>query len=648
MSPLTVSQYLDPLVFNFDLVIFDEASQLRMEDALGSIFRGKQVIVVGDEQQLPPTHFFDTMDSGEDLDEENTSFLEVVDYESILTRAEAENKIFHPVSLRWHYRSKNEDLIAFSNKNFYNNRLYTFPNPYLDSFEKGVSFIYVPEGMYDRGRSRTNVPEAQRVVNECLKFAKQNPNLSLGVVTFSEPQRQVIQDYLDTSLISKPELINYFSENNPNGEPFIIKNLELIQGDERDAIFISFGYGPDQTNFFSQNFGPLNQEAGRRRLNVAVTRARRMVKVFSSVEPEKLTSDAPGVRLMREYLTLARDGVNALFGNMTTGEEMGEVESPFEESVANKLREKGLEVKSQIGCSGFRIDLGIVDPTNPGKFVLGVECDGATYHSERTARDRDRLRQQVLENLGWHIVRIWSRTWFENPQREIDKILNEVQRYQGKDNPIQENVEKKDKIVCELVHVEKSTLSHELSIQDIYPTKFSEQKKLVECLHSPDDFIVKVIEYEGPKQKEAFLKRIANSMGYARMGINIRSNIEWSISRAVSQRKIACSGIPVFIYPSNNYLATLPKSNLYFRKIDEIPMEECYLAIWLAVIAAGGSIEIDDAFRIAGNLFSFGRITSDISDRFGQALLMTDEIFSMGHSNADSKIILCNHRLGLV
>ena len=647
MSPLTVSQYLDPLVFNFDVVIFDEASQLRMEDAIGSIYRAKQVIVVGDEQQLPPTHFFDAMDSEEDFDEGNCPFLEVVDYESILTRAEAENRIFHPVSLRWHYRSKNEDLIAFSNKNFYNNRLYTFPNPYLGSLEKGVSFIYVPEGMYDRGRSRTNIPEAQRVVNECIKFAEQNPNLSLGVVTFSEPQRQVIQDFLDTSLISKPELINYFSENNPNSEPFIIKNLELIQGDERDAIFISFGYGPDQTNFFSQNFGPLNQEAGRRRLNVAVTRARRMVKVFSSVEPEKLTSDTPGVRLMREYLTLARDGVNALFGNMTTGEEMGEVESPFEESVAIKLREKGLEVRSQIGCSGFRIDLGIVDPTNPGRFVLGVECDGATYHSERTARDRDRLRQQVLENLGWHIVRIWSRTWFENPQCEIEKILNEVQRYQGKNNPIQEKNVKKEKIVCELVHVEKSTLSHDLSIKDIYPKKFSEQKKLIDGFYSPDDFIVKIVEYEGPKQKEAFLKRIANSMGYSRMGNNIRSNIEWSISRAIFNKKVVCSGDPTFIYPNKNYLATLPKTNIYSRKIDEIPIEECYLAIWLSVIAAGGSVEIDDAFKIAGDLFGFARITSDISDRFCQAINKTDEIFSMGHSNADSKIILCNYRLGL-
>lgn len=653
MSPLTVSQYLDPNEFVFDVVIFDEASQLRMEDSLGSIFRAKQIIVVGDEQQLPPTRFFEAMDSGGDYDEEADQVAEALDYESILTRAEGEPQAFRQVDLRWHYRSRHEELIAFSNKNFYNNRLFTFPNSEQSLSSKAVHFVYVPDGVYDRGRSRTNPNEAYRVAEACLDYAREHPTWSLGVVTFSESQRRMIEDNIESRLQENPDLRTFFAEDREGGEPFMVKNLELIQGDERDAVFFSFGYGKDATGAFTQNFGPLNQEAGRRRLNVAVTRARHLVYLFTSIQPEDLTSDALGVRLMKEYMTLARDGLAALFGSPATGQSQGETESPFEDAVAAKLRARGLEVHSQIGVSGYRIDLGVIDPLIPGRYVVGVECDGAAYHSGRTARDRDRLRQQVLEGLGWVIVRIWSKAWNENPEREINKVLAVVKKYQGmRDFTEPEPLQRFDNNAESEPFVPPSEIPVS-TIQDAYPAKFSRfvlSKRRIRNGFTPwtGDDIASMLTEQGPTQLDSLIKQISLLWGYMRVGDSVRYSIRDAVSSAEKSKKMVVTGRPLFVYPAGKYPITIRLSTGGDqRDADEIPLEEYHLALWLAVNASGGSVEVRDAIRIASQVLGFQRLSSNLSERFMEAIRESEQIEASPYSNVDSSLRKVGDRLCL-
>ncbi|HEY3343357.1 MAG TPA: DUF4011 domain-containing protein [Anaerolineaceae bacterium] len=625
MSPLTVSQYLDPDKVRFDVVIFDEASQIRMEDALGSIYRGKQVIIVGDEQQLPPTRFFDAVESGDDPDED---LEDAIDYESILTRAEGEVRAFHQVRLRWHYRSLSEELIAFSNKNFYENSLFTFPNPEQAGLGRALRFVPVPDGVYDRGRSRTNPIEARALAAACLDFAAEHPNWSLGVVTFSEAQRQMIEDEIDARLREAPERLAFFAEDRPGGEPFMVKNLELIQGDERDAIFFSFGYGHDQTGAFSQNFGPLNQEAGRRRLNVAVTRARRMVTVFSSIQPEELTAvHSEGVRLMKEYMTLARDGLAALFGSPTTAASRGEIESPLEAAVKERLEALGLTVHTQIGCSGYRIDLGILDPQVPGRYCLGVECDGAAYHSGRTARDRDRLRQQVLESLGWNILRIWSKSWSENPQREAQRVLDAVRQFSGRSlspspaapaapdptPPAPDPAADAPLPAIPVQTVQQSFPEHFRAYRPYHRAASAAQYSLSMAVRD----ISELLKAQGPMRMEPLSRQVATLWGYARLGDNIRANVMRVVQQGARDGSLCLGPDPDFIYPTPPApLAILTDTNGDRREIEDIPEEEIYLALVLAVRAAGGSVSAADAARIAADMLGFKRVTAEMSARF--------------------------------
>ena len=378
MSPLSVSTFLPPDRFFFDLVIFDEASQVRVEDAVASIVRGKQLVVAGDRYQLPPTRFFDTITLGEEPDAEEENVSDV--YDSIL---DALGGFLPARELRWHYRSRNEGLIAFSNKEFYDGRLFTFPHPDQAGADQGIRFVHVPDGVYERGGARRNLPEAHKVVSLLLDHARHTSEWSLAVVTFNEAQRNTIQDLLEQELVAHPDLRPFFESSHP-AEPFRIKNLELIQGDERDVIVFSLGYGRDESGASpALNFGPLNLEGGRRRLNVAVTRAKYSIIVVSSMLPEDLArSDNEGVRLLREYMFLARDGLATL---STTAGKVAGAGSPLEASVLASLRAAGLEAHPQVGVSGYRIDLGIVDPITPGRYCLGIECDGATYRSARTA-----------------------------------------------------------------------------------------------------------------------------------------------------------------------------------------------------------------------------------------------------------------------
>jgi len=422
MSPLTVCQLLDPSIYKFDIVVFDEASQIPPEYAMGALLRAQQVIVAGDSQQLPPTNFFHNIELGRFADEEQA---EDVSFESILNAFDSAG--FPNKLLNWHYRSRDESLIAYSNYHFYDNRLYTFPNSSLNNPATGLKFVYVKEGVYKGGEgARYNLKEARRVAELVLEHLTNTPQLSLGIVAFSVPQRRVIEAEIEKLRMENPELEALFSYE--ADEPIFIKNLENVQGDERDVILLSVGYGKDADGKMALNFGPINREGGARRLNVAVTRARYLVKLVASIQPEEIDltrANSRGAALLRNYLEAARDGVKAVYQDQRRAAET-EFGSLFEESVYNELSRRGVQLSRQVGVSEYRIDMAVLDPQDPSRFLLGIECDGPMYHSALTARDRDRLRQQVLEGLGWKIHRIWSRDWIQNRQKEIEKILNAI------------------------------------------------------------------------------------------------------------------------------------------------------------------------------------------------------------------------------
>ena len=421
MSPLSACQFIDPRKVRFDVVIFDEASQICPEDAVGAIMRGEQLVVVGDNKQLPPTRFFEKIEGDEEED--------VQDLESILDEC---STIGLPQKmLLWHYRSRNESLIAFSNAYYYDNRLYTFPSADLPGPTSGIEFVYVPEGVYERNGKRDNKMEAKKVADLVFEQFKAHPEMSLGVVAFSEEQQLAILDVIEYMKKIRPEFQQYFDEGQE--ESFFVKNLENVQGDERDVMFFSTGYGKDSSGKLTMNFGPLNTEGGHRRLNVAITRARRHVKLISSMQPEEIdpNSSSKGVLLLRRYMEFARSrGEKGALGYDTRHEDEGD--RPLEDSIFDALTEMGLVLHRNVGCSGYRVDMAVMDPEKSQKHILGIECDGLNYASGRTARDRDRLREEVLQGLGWNMHRIWSRDWVEDRNRELRKIEALVERYRSR------------------------------------------------------------------------------------------------------------------------------------------------------------------------------------------------------------------------
>lgn len=423
MSPMSAAQYLEPGKLMFDVVVFDEASQVEPADALGAIARGRQVILVGDEKQLPPTNFFAAInDSDVDETDSDDDSLDTKDLESVLAMGAV--CLRAKTTLRWHYRSQHSSLIEFSNDAFYDRLLRVFPSPEISRDERGLSFRHVPDGVYFRGKGQHNQIEAREVAKAVIEHAQKFPQVSLGVGAFSMVQQRAIEDEIERLRreAGNAGLEEFFSHD--RDEPFFVKNLETIQGDEREVIFLSVGYGPDENKRLTANFGPLNRENGWRRLNVLVTRARCRCVVFSSFTADQLQlpPDAPrGVHALKDYLHFAEHG-----SLPTIQQYRDDHDSPFEADVCVELRQRGWTVHAQVGCAGFSIDLAIVDPKKPGRYLLGIECDGATYHSSATARDRDRLRQEVLENLNWRIYRIWSTDWFERRAETLDRLLRAV------------------------------------------------------------------------------------------------------------------------------------------------------------------------------------------------------------------------------
>ncbi|KAA3611448.1 MAG: DUF4011 domain-containing protein [Planctomycetota bacterium] len=422
MSPLSASQYLDAGFPHFDLVVFDEASQIPVWDAVGSMARGKQVVVVGDSKQLPPTSFFQRVEDDDLMEDDDLEELESLLDECVAAQIPS-------MSLQWHYRSRHESLIAFSNSHYYRNQLFTFPSPSEGRSQAGVDLRWIEGGVYDRGKSRTNQKEAEAVVEEILQRLAQGKKApSIGVVTLSMAQQLLVEDLLDKARRKNPRLDRFFGPEVE--EPVFVKNLENVQGDERDLILLSVGYGPDANGKVYMNFGPLGWDGGERRLNVAITRAREQVLVFSSLRADQIDlarTRSIGVQHLKTYLEYAERGPQAI-AESTGKESRAALESPFESKVLQGLKEQGWPADAQVGCSGFRIDLAIRDPKQPDRYLIGLLCDGENYRRAHTARDRERLRESVLEGLGWRLHRLWSADWWQNPAKEWRRLLSLLEK----------------------------------------------------------------------------------------------------------------------------------------------------------------------------------------------------------------------------
>lgn len=619
MSPLSIAQYLPADQKLFDVVIFDEASQIPTWDAIGAIARARQSIVVGDPKQLPPTSFFDRSDD-EANDGDANSIIER-DMPSIIDEVLDFGIPTHV--LNWHYRSRDESLIAFSNHYYYGGRLVTFPAPVVN--KEAVRFHKV-DGIYARGSGRHNEREAKAVsdaVRRQLKVWLELPEEdrpTIGVITFNRQQQSLIQDFLDQSRRNDPSLEWFFSDNRE--EPVIVKNLENIQGDERDVILFSITFGPDDTGKMTMNFGPLNSDGGERRLNVAVTRARCEMHVFASITHDQIDLSrvhALGVKQLKTFLDYASRGAAALAARDEGS--LGPAESPFEESVATAFKNKGWEVRTQIGVSGFRIDIGIVDPDRAGAYLAGIECDGATYHSSATARDRDKVRQAVLEGLGWRILRIWSTDWFRDPGAVVDRLnkklldafeenrkererestevennvsftLEEVpvispipEPVIGKDSPTQLDfptpIIDRDSLLAERSGQERST-GNENRVPTLVSFHGSDTPTANELELDPEKFfdpsyfsiiqnlVRQIVDESAPILLQKLCSEVASRHGFSRAGSRIQNQVE----RALDLVEIHTEIDSKFVWPKEGYKDRVPYRGLLERSVQELSRTE--------------------------------------------------------------------------
>ena len=420
MSPLSVAQYLDMNNEKFDLVIFDEASQMPTSEAVGAIARGKALVCVGDPKQMPPTSFF----VSQSVDEEEA---DIDDMDSILDDCITLSMPGHYLS--WHYRSRHESLIAFSNTQYYEGKLRTFPS--TDNRSRKVQLVQI-EGTYDKGRTRSNRAEAEAIVSEVVRrlsdaeLSKQ----SIGIVSFSKVQQDLIEDILLERLSGNPQLeqLAFNVE-----EPIFIKNLENVQGDERDVILFSVGYGPDSKGHVSMNFGPLNNEGGERRLNVAVSRARSEMIIFSTLRPEQIDlkrSQAKGVEGLKNFLEFAKTGTIINNASNASSSPLSSPLSPLTglpSLVADELRQQGFEVETMVGSSDFKVDVAVVDPEQTDRYLLGILCDGKNYHETKTARDREIVQPTVLGRLNWNLMRVWAVDWYANHEAVVERIKKKIE-----------------------------------------------------------------------------------------------------------------------------------------------------------------------------------------------------------------------------
>ncbi|WP_127492911.1 DUF3320 domain-containing protein [Paenibacillus glycanilyticus] len=620
MSPISVAQYLDPNGAKFDLVIFDEASQVPTAQAVGALARGHQAVIVGDPKQLPPTSFFSKNSS--DADEEEA----LQDMESILDDCLALG--MPERHLTWHYRSRHESLIAFSNAHYYENKLMTFPSP--DEPVSSVTLIPI-EGYYDRGRSKQNRAEGEAVVAEIIRRVK-DPVLrqrSIGVVTFSSVQQTLIEDLLEEAMKQDQELDLLFAK---LPEPIFVKNLENVQGDERDVILFSVGYGPDAAGKVNLNFGPLNRQGGWRRLNVAVSRARYEMLVYSTLMSHHLNASrisAQGVLGLKAFLDYAEKGQRALPAS-SAAEQIALV-SNLHRSLADELKALGYETEQHVGASGYRIDLGVLDPVNKGQYVLGILLDGPMYRDAEAARDRDILREQVLEQLGWNLVRVWSPEWWENKGNVIRQVVGAIEQAKEK-TPVAVPVAPPEPVV--MIH--SATASSTAEDADV--EEASEEPAAVEATGKQDSSlsyipcqlepvtlgtdlfyspastelilgqIRQVIREEGPISRSLLAKRVLQAWGITRLGAKLDQRLTDLIVRLKPVETISDGA--VFYWPEGSEPSGYDRYRVATeearRAAEELPAEEVAAAV-KAVLAAQISLPQEDLIKQVVKLLGYAR-----------------------------------------
>jgi len=646
MSPLSVSMFLESDAYNFDVVIFDEASQVCTEDAIGAIYRGRQVIIAGDKEQLPPTNFFNASISDEEFDADDEEHIDDINsYESVLDEALS---ALPERTLLWHYRSRHEHLIAFSNIKIYGGNLITFPSNIDKVKDNGVEYIYVKNGIYERGCKKCNPIESKKVAEMVFEHISKFPNRSLGVVTFSQSQQHAIEIAINDLRRSNPRYEEFFNEDKEDA--FFIKNLENVQGDERDTIIFSIGYGKDINGKMYMNFGPVSRNGGYRRLNVAITRAKYNIKLVGSImstdiDLERASSE--GVKLLRSYIEFARQGMNAIENEITASESIC-LESPFEESVYNFLVSKGYNVATQVGCSGYRIDLAIKHPTLSGTFVLGIECDGATYHSARTARERDRLRQSVLESIGWKIYRIWSTDWIKDRNTERDKLIkaidNAIAQY---DNHIEDSYMIKDNYKVDTDSSDYLIEKDDEESDENNPFGFEiyQEANICEIERSNNfnkylpDVIFYVVKKEYPIHFELLCKRVATLFGNQKVTVKVKNGVKDIINYAVSN-SIEMKNDFCWLKDKKDVLVRVPSEESdTIRPIQYIAKEELSEAM-IKIVDKSFGIEINDLLSITAKVFGFNRVGPKITDSMKIAY---DELIDKKRiRNIDEKIIINN------
>lgn len=609
MSPISVAQYIDTDADKFDLIVFDEASQMPTYEAVGAIARGKNVVIVGDPKQMPPTSFF----SVNTIDEDN---IEMEDLESILDDCLALS--IPSKYLLWHYRSKHESLIAFSNSEYYDNKLMTFPSP--DNIESKVRMVAV-DGYYDKGKSRQNQAEAQAVVDEIARRLRSEElrKKSVGVVTFSVVQQALIEDLLSDLFIFHPELETFALECE---EPLFIKNLENVQGDERDVILFSVGYGPDAEGRVSMNFGPLNRAGGERRLNVAVSRARYEMIIFSTLRSDMIDlnrTSSIGVAGLKRFLEYAEKGTKRIL-NTSTSIQPSEEETSIEKIIADKLRSLGYTVHTDIGCSGYKIDIGIVDTQNPSNYQLGIICDGKNYRRTKTVRDREIVQNNVLKALGWNICRIWTMDWWEKPDEVIASIQTAIVQGMKAAKPVavQEKQEKEEERVQEKPMQLKSayTSPSPIFVQNYNSTKVSSYHYASDDIFAAENKpiliaqIRKIVENEAPISKALLGKKILSEWGISRLGPRIDAYLE-TIFDTLHLYRIEHDGL-VFCWKDEaqyrSYAEYRPDSD---RDAADLPPEETANAI-RQILTDSISLPLPDLIKACAQIFGFARMGSNI------------------------------------
>lgn len=621
MSPLSIAQYLDPRSsqLQFDVVIFDEASQVKPEDALGAFLRARTAVVMGDTNQLPPTSFFDQMISAE---EDSEDVATAADIESILHLCK---RSFPVRMLRWHYRSRHESLIAVSNQEFYDNRLLVYPSPAREDEELGLHLVYLPDTVYERGRTSSNPLEAAAVVDAIEDhFMRYGSSRSLGVGTFSVAQMNAILEALEARLRENPELERII--NQETDEPFFIKNLETIQGDERDVIFISVGYGFDERGRMSLNFGPLNQEGGERRLNVLITRAREKCVVFTNFRSSDLRTGPGtpfGVRALKRFLRYAETGVLESDSTDTS-------QGLFEDSVYDFLVDEGFEVDRGVGCAGFRVDFAVKDPDEPGRYIAGILTDGEMYSRAEVARDRDRLREEILRNLGWNIIHLWSSDWYRNreeTQRKVSDRLEEIveEVRVARESPETPETEQEvadeveEPVVAETGPVEEAV--DEVDESEVDESGGPDQEpprdgaaEYVEYetdkLREPDDLyrsptpvissvVSEIVSMEGPVHVEEVIRRIRESCGLRRAGRRVRSIINSAIEMAENNGNIKRNGDFLLLSDSMPVTVRRRSGRIDISLISPMEIEEAVR------IALRSTSDMDEVITRVSRMFGF-------------------------------------------